>query len=151
MIQNIFANTAKIPIHLSIGISQNPQSQRTELRIPLRICQLARSIIMLRTIQLNDNFCAGNIEINNIFADHLLPVNHHWKISQKIIPKMTLFLCHVFSQRSCIVAEFGMMQWDHCSLASFSAFRRRSSSSSAISWSVSCLLDFSYIRRRIIS
>ena len=110
MIHNIFADTAKIPIHLSIGIPQNTQPQRTELRITLGICQLASSIIMLRTIQFNDNFCAGNIEINNIFVNHFLPVNHHWKIFQKIIPKMAFFLCHAFSQRSCIVAEFGMIQ-----------------------------------------
>ena len=50
MIQNSFADTAKILIHLCIGIPQNTQPQGTELRIPLSICQLASSIIMLRTI-----------------------------------------------------------------------------------------------------
>ena len=94
MVQNLFADTAEILIHLSIGIPQDTQSQQAEFFIPLPICLLACRIIVLGAIQLNDKLGAGNVEIDNGFADHLLPMHHHRKIFQKIIPKVPLFFCH---------------------------------------------------------
>ena len=105
MVQDILTDTLKFPVYLPVGVAQNPNPFGSEIVIPNQICSLTGLLIMLRAIHLDNQLRLSDVKIRNVRADHLLTVNHHWKISQKIVPKMPFLFCHAFAQFSCIAAK----------------------------------------------
>ena len=65
---------------------------------------------MLRTIQLDYQFCCVAIEVCNITADCFLTLESNRIASQKIIPKMVFLPCRIFAQFSCAWNQF-MLVW----------------------------------------
>ena len=65
---------------------------------------------MLRTIQLDYQFCCVAIEICNITADCFLTLESNRITSQKIIPKMVFLPRRIFAQFSCAWNQF-MLVW----------------------------------------
>ena len=97
MIPNICTDSREIFVHIGIGISENCQSLLTQILIPGGIRLLAREVIVLRTIKLDNQLLFSDIEINNISTDDFLAMDGEGECFQKIIPKMTFVACHVFS------------------------------------------------------
>ena len=97
MIPDIFTDSRKVFVHIGIGISENRQSLPMQILIPCGIGLLAGQVIMLGTVQLNDQFVFRNIEIYDIGTDDLLPVDGNRERFQKIIPKMPLVAGHIFA------------------------------------------------------
>ena len=96
----IFTNSFEIFIHIIIGYSQH---FKTVLFKELRPCKVFLSLfvaIMLRTVDLNNEICLGTIKINNILSDDFLTQEFKSVIPQKIVPEMSFFFGHVFSQKS---------------------------------------------------
>ena len=65
---------------------------------------------MLRTIQLDYQFCCVAIEVCNITADCFLTLESNRIASQKIIPKMVFLPRRIFAQFSCAWNQF-MLVW----------------------------------------
>ena len=65
---------------------------------------------MLRTIQLDYQFCCVAIEVCNITADCFLTLESNRIASQKIIPKMVFQPRRIFAQFSCAWNQF-MLVW----------------------------------------
>ena len=68
---------------------------------------------MLRTIQLNYNFLAGDIKIHDILTKYILPMDGNWKLFQAIIPEMAFFLGHGIAQLSGISNQFPVVLFIH--------------------------------------
>ena len=62
-------------------------------------------LAMLRSIQLNGDFCFMAKEIDNIVGDDLLPPESWMAVTKEIIPQVPLFLCHILSKGSGVVKQ----------------------------------------------
>ena len=70
---NLCAHAAKIPINISVGKTQNLQSKRCQKCGTLRIIGHPLRLIVLRTIQFNNQSCFVAVEIHDIVINYLLP------------------------------------------------------------------------------
>ena len=98
MLVNIFANTPKVTHDFVVGNSQYSKTIRFQKSgsfcVFFNFCWLK----MLRTVQFDDQFCLGAVKIRNISTQNLLSGKFYRIASEKIIPKMSLFLCHIFAK-----------------------------------------------------
>ena len=92
---NLCAHTAKIPVDLPVGESQDLQTKiRQELRAFSIICKRLW-FIMLRAIQFNDQSGRSAVKIHDESADDPLFVNFDWIFAQKEIPEFPFVWCHL--------------------------------------------------------
>lgn len=66
----------------------------------------ANRFIVLGSVQFYDQPSFGTIKIDDISVYYLLPKKTHRVGAQKIIPEMSFFLCHLFSEFLCVWTQF---------------------------------------------
>ena len=86
MIPNIIANFTKTKIYICIGVTQHLAANTFQIGITLRVLFLMRPLVMLRTVQFNNDFGRRNIEIHNIIPKNFLTVNRYGQLFQTVIP-----------------------------------------------------------------
>ena len=86
MVPNILANIPESLMDVGIGIAEHMKTNGMQISIPTPVCLHSIRMIVLRTVQLNYKICFCNIKVDNICADHFLPVYHNRKLFQKIAP-----------------------------------------------------------------
>ena len=92
---NLYAHAVKIPVGISIGESQNLQvKSRQEVRT-LRIISQILGLIMLRSIQFNNQFGKSTVKVHNESADNPLFANFHLIFAEKKIPALTFMGRHL--------------------------------------------------------
>ena len=92
---NLCAHTTKIPVDIPVGESQNLQAKgRQELRT-LSIISKPLRLIMLRTIQFNDQSGRSTVKVHDESADNPLFINFYWIFAEKKVPELTLMGCHL--------------------------------------------------------
>ena len=64
-----------------------------------------------RPVQLQ--ICFRTVKVRNVSSKYLLPWKTDWIGTQKIIPKMSFFFCHFFSQLLCQWNQLLIMLWLH--------------------------------------
>ena len=101
-IPNILTNSPEILIHIQIRVANNIDSQRIHVCVPFHIRTNCVLLIMLGTIQLYNKILFCNIEIHDVSAYDLLPMNPYRKTSHKIIPQVSFFFRHIPAQISCV-------------------------------------------------
>ena len=97
-VPNILTHAIEVAVHVRIGITKHSQPQGLQVRIPLSIRPLSLYLKMLRSIQFNNELGFRNIEVHNIFSNHLLPMHSSRQCFQKIIPQMPFLFGHVFAK-----------------------------------------------------
>lgn len=112
--QNIRANSVKILVNIPICISQNSDSLPVQIFVTFLIIRLAVGRIMLTSVNFDGYLCLGAIEIDDIPSDDFLLVDCYREIFQKIIPQVTFFRGHVFSQVLCIAGQLFVICFVHC-------------------------------------
>ena len=65
-----------------------------------RIAYTSGILKMLRTVQFHHQICRRTVEINNILADNFLPQKADGIPPEKVVPKVTFFLRHIFAKPS---------------------------------------------------
>ena len=113
MVPDILTDSFKIAVYFLIRIAQDRKPAALKKIVSLCIRTQAFRIIMLRSIQFNDDTLICAIEIDDIFSNYLLPIYCKRKCFQKIIPKMLFFPCHVFSQSLCKAGKLRIIQIIH--------------------------------------
>ena len=98
---NKLTYTLKVPIDLIVGNPKYPQVIVLQKSSALGILFFPLAIIMLGTIQLNDQLGFGAVKIHNEFSQHLLSGKTNGIGTQKFIPKPPLFPCHFPAQTLC--------------------------------------------------
>ena len=95
---NLFTNSMKIFIHISIRETKNLQIVLLKIGSPDGIACYSLLFIMLRSIHFYNQLCFCTIKICDIRTQYFLPIKTNRIIFQKIIPQMTFFFCQSFSQ-----------------------------------------------------
>ena len=98
---NIFAHAKEILIHFAIRYAQNRQAITLKSSSAFGISCLRFRLVVLRAVKLYHEFRLGAIKIDNIVSNYPLTIEFHIIQAQELKPKFSLFLCHVFSERSC--------------------------------------------------
>ena len=98
---DIFANTSEIPTNLVIGYANYFKPVSFQKSRPLFILLDISILIVLGAVQLDHQPCRCTVKIYNIPSEHLLPRKADRILTQKIIPQMPFFLCHLFSKLLC--------------------------------------------------
>ena len=94
----MIANASEIAANVKICISQNQKPEAGKKIVSFSVVNQGGFRIVLRTIQLYDSFSLRTVEIHNVVSEDNLPLDRNRQALQKIVPEMTLFLGHVFSQ-----------------------------------------------------
>ena len=92
---NLCAHTAKIPVDIPVGKSQNLQPKRHQELRTFRIISKPLRFIMLRAIQFNDQSGRSTVKVHDESADNPLFVNFYWISAEKKISELTLVGCHL--------------------------------------------------------
>ena len=92
---NLCAHTAKIPVDIPVGESQNLQTKSRQKLRTFSIISKPLWFIMLRSIQLNDKSGRSTVKIYDESADDPLFVDLYWIFAQKKIPELTFMGCHL--------------------------------------------------------
>ena len=106
---NVFTYTAKV---LEYGIVRNPynfQASGFQCFRSVRIFSLIFRVIMLRTVQFQDQSCIVTIKVNNIAVNHLLSQKTNRIAAQKVIPQAAFFLRHIFAKGFRMIGQCGIM------------------------------------------
>lgn len=98
---NILAHSKEILIHFAIRYAQNRQAITLKSSSAFGISCLRFRLVVLRAVKLYHEFRLGAIKIDNIVSNYPLTIEFHIIQAQELKPKFSLFLCHVFSERSC--------------------------------------------------
>jgi len=72
--ENIFAHIPELLIDFPIGVAQHTQAETVQKSVPFSVLYEHIRVKMLRTVKFDDQLRSGTIEINDIRADHLLPI-----------------------------------------------------------------------------
>ena len=92
---NLCAHTTKIPVDIPVGESQNLQTKsRQELRT-FSIIGKPLGVIMLRSIQFNDQAGRSTVKVHDESADNPLFINFYWIFAEKKVSELTLMGCHL--------------------------------------------------------
>ena len=86
VLPNVLADAAEIAIDFEIGITQNRISQTLQILVPRGIVRRRIALIVLRTIQLDNQICLGTIKVNDILTDDKLAVKLRLYLAKKLIP-----------------------------------------------------------------
>ena len=105
MLENIFAYRTELSHDCLVGIAQDCQSKPFQILVSFLIGCLSLLFIMLGSIQLNDKLLFVTVKICDIVSDDLLSAEVDRERTQKIVPKVPLFFCHVFPERPGILEE----------------------------------------------
>ena len=73
------ADRIKSLVDIGIGISDDRESKRMQIGIPLGIVLRTGALIVLRAVQLNNQFGFSNVEIDDIVPNYFLTVDHNGK------------------------------------------------------------------------
>ena len=150
MLQNIPAYSVEVVQDFVIGISKHREAQTVQIGVPLAILFCRVRLIVLRSVQLDDDAGGVDTEINNAGADHVLPLDRNIQTFQKIVPQMPFFPCHVFAQLLC-VSRVKIGHRSHISTVEMLIVISSSTSSRAltVSRAVKIVTLFSVATRRI--
>ena len=96
--QYIVTYCCKMFVYIRIGITQNNESLLRQKGIALLIGGFARFLIVLRSVQLNDQLGSGAVKVHDIPPHDLLPMNRQRQGLQKIVPKVPLLFRHLPAQ-----------------------------------------------------
>ena len=96
---NLCAHTAKIPVDIPVGESQNLQTKSHQELRTFGVISKPLGFIMLRSIQFNDQAGRSAVKVHDESADNPLFVNLYRIFAQKKIPELT-FVAGVISLRS---------------------------------------------------
>lgn len=83
---DILTNSTEISANFVVGDTNDSQTILLQKSGAVCIFFDISSLIVLRTVQLNDKFCFCTIKISNIFSQHLLSGKTDRVGTQKIIP-----------------------------------------------------------------
>ena len=83
---NLCTHAAKIPVDVSVGKSQNLQSKRCQKCGTLRIIGHPLRLIVLRTIQFNNQLGRSTIKVCDKSPDDSLFINFHRIFAEEKIP-----------------------------------------------------------------
>lgn len=106
---NILAHSKEILIHFAIRYAQNRQAITLKSSSAFGISCLRFRLVVLRAVKLYHEFRLGAIKIDNIVSNYPLTIEFHIIQAQELKPKFSLFLCHVFSERSCCGSKVFIM------------------------------------------
>lgn len=95
---DILTNSTEISADFVVWDTNDSQTVRLQKSGAVCIFFNISILIVLRTVQFNDEFCFRAIEISDIFSQHLLSGKTDRVGTQKIIPQVPFFFCHFFSQ-----------------------------------------------------
>lgn len=96
--------------YLIVHKAENAVSERVKLRCPFLVAFLFRFFIMLAAVKFNDKSMLCAIEISNIVSKYFLPLKFCRVRSQKVIPKVPFFFCHILPKISRICHKLGIVQ-----------------------------------------
>ena len=99
VIMNIITEIGKIPVHISVGISQNKNTKAIHIGISFAVSFGMRELKMQSAIKLYNNSCFSDVEVSDIFSKYFLAVNRQRQIFEIVIPKVLFFRGHLFPQR----------------------------------------------------
>ena len=97
---NISTYTLKVIPKLIVGDPKDFQVIPFQVLRSASVFFLPLLFVMLGPVQFNDEFCFRAIKICDISPQHLLPVKADRVKTKKLIPELSLFLGHLFSQVS---------------------------------------------------
>jgi hypothetical protein len=92
------ANTREVLFHCVVGDTQNRESPLFEPVRPDLIGQKSFFFIVLGSVEFNHQPGRMTVEIYNISVDHLLAQETGRIPAQKVIPKVSLFSCHMIAE-----------------------------------------------------
>ena len=104
MPQDILADTPEISVDIGIGIAQDCEAMLPQKLVADFVGPFAGEVVMLRAVQLDDQFLFSNVEIHDIGINDLLAVDHNAEMLEKVVPKMPLVAGHVLPECS---GQFG--------------------------------------------
>ena len=96
--ENVIADTPEISLDIVVIVTNNVDSDGLEVCGAGCIVFQSTRVHMLRAVQFDDQFCLMTIEICNVSSDNFLSSETGIAVAQKVIPKVTFFLGHVFTQ-----------------------------------------------------
>ena len=95
---NLCTHAAKIPVDVSVGKSQNLQSKRCQKCGTLRIIGHPLRLIVLRTIQFNNQLGRSTIKVCDKSPDDSLFINLHRIFAEEKIPELSFVGRHLSAQ-----------------------------------------------------
>ena len=98
---DMLADSAKVLIDFVIGNADDFQAVAFQKSSSLGVVFDTSVLVMLRTVQFNNQFRFRTVEINDIFAQYLLPQKSDWIGAEIIVPKVSFFFCHFLAQMFC--------------------------------------------------
>ena len=106
---DVFAYTGEVLGYLIIRNPYDFQSPGLQFFGSFPIFFLIFRITMLGTIQFYNQSSFMAVKIYNIVVYHFLPQKPNRIVSQKVIPQMPFFLCHIFTKDFCIARQGRIM------------------------------------------
>ena len=110
---DILTNSTEISADIVVGNTDDSQTISLQKSGAVCIFFDVSILIVLRTIQLNDEFCFCAIKISDIFSKYLLSGKTDRIGAQKVVPQMPFFLGHFFSQLFCQRNQLLIVLWLH--------------------------------------
>ena len=98
---DLSANRFKLLIYFAVGEAQYLNSILLDDTASLMVVKLTLFCIVLRTVQLNDQFCFCAIKVYDKKFYHTLFVDFYRIITQKTKPELTLLWSHLVAQMLC--------------------------------------------------
>ena len=106
---NIIANIPKLIVNGGIGNTNDRKAIGLQKGGPFFVVLFSCLVIMSAAVQFNYQLRLSGLKIYNIVSQHLLPGETSRVGPQIIIPKVPLFLGHVFSQHFCGRDKFSVV------------------------------------------
>ena len=98
---DLSADRFKLPIYFAVRKPQYLNSILLNDTASFVVVKLSLFCIVLRTVQLNDQFCFCAIKVNDKKFYHTLVIDFYWIITQKTKPELTLLRGHLVAQMLC--------------------------------------------------
>ena len=110
---NLCAHTTKIPIDIPVGKTQNLQSKRCQKCGTFRIIDHPLGLIVLRTIQFNNQLGRSTIKVYDKSSDDSLFINLHRIFAEEKIPELSFVGISLRNRRafSSWLLSFGMVMF----------------------------------------
>ena len=106
---DILAYTFKIMPDRVVRQPQNKQSEFFDVLCANGVLQLTVRLIVLTSVQFDDELRLCTVEVNNIILDHFLPKKADRVTLQKIKPQMTFFPRHMLPKCFCVRCQRGVV------------------------------------------
>jgi len=98
---DLSADRFKLLIYLTVGEAQYFDAILLDDAASFVVVKLTLFCIVLRTVQLNDQFCFCAIKVNDKKFYHTLIIDFYRIITQKTKPELTLLRSHLVAQMLC--------------------------------------------------